>query len=248
MKYSVVGLLLILMYQAKAQQTEGVITYERAYHWTRIYSRLDFLSQEEKDRIKLTWGNDDVSKTKMKLLFSPDKSLYTYESDQGSSEDGMYSWRQNEYLIYRDFEKERKVELIEMLGKNYLIEDSLKAPRWKIMNQIKDINGYVCMLAVTEDTVKKHKVAAWFAHDLPISAGPERFFGLPGMIMELDINEGDFVITATKVEMRPVTGEIVLPRKLKGKKLDNYGYDALLWNHIKESMESHRNPYWSIPY
>jgi GLPGLI family protein len=248
MKYLLIILVLLIGLSTKAQQMEGVITYERAYHWSRIYSRLDFLSQEEKDRIKLTGGNNDVSKSKMKLLFTPTQSLYTYASDQGSSEDGTYSWRQDEYLIFRDFEKERKTEIIEMLGKHYLIEDTLQAPRWKVMNQIKDINGYVCMLATTVDTVKKHKVAAWFAHDLPVSTGPERIFGLPGMIMELDINDGDFVITAIKVELKPVGGDLVLPKKLKGKKLDNRGYDTLLWTHIKQSMEAHRNPYWSIPY
>ena len=107
---------------------------------------MDFLNQEEKDRIKMTWGDkDEGSKTKMKLVFTPTRSLYTYLDDQGVSEDGRYSWRQQEYLVSRDFEQEKKTELLEMLGKTYLLEDSLKAPKWKIMNQIKDVNGHVCI-------------------------------------------------------------------------------------------------------
>jgi GLPGLI family protein len=233
---------------AMAQSTEGVVTYERVYHWSRIYSRLDYLSQEEKDRIKLTWGNDDESKTKMKLYFTPTLSKYTYESDQASSDDGRYSWRQRDFLIHRDFEKEKKTELIEMLGKTYIIEDSLTAPRWKVLNQIKDVNGHVCMLAVTEDTIKKQQIKAWFAHDIPVPAGPEQYFGLPGLIMELEINDGDVVVTTTKVEMKPVGEEINLPKKMKGKKLTYKGYRELLHTHIMDSIKSHRNPYWSIPY
>lgn len=232
---------------ASSQKMEGVVSYEQVYHWAKIYARLDFLSQEQKDREMLTWGSKDESKTRMKMYFTPTQSNYTYDEDQGD-EDRRYSWRKQEYVIFRDFEKETKTEIIEMLGKTYLIEDSLKAPKWKVMNQIKDINGHVCMLAVTEDTIKRQKIEAWFAHDLPVSAGPGQYFGLPGLIMELDVNKGDLVITATKVEMKPVGEEINLPKKMKGKKLTSKEYDRLLWTHIRDSMVAHRNPYWSMPY
>lgn len=248
MKYLLTLFICIFYTNAHAQEMEGVVTYERVYHWSKIYSRLDYLSQEEKDRIKLTWGNDDENKTKMKLVFTPTQSKYTYESDQASSDDGRYSWRQREFQIYRNFDKEQKTELLEMLGKTYLVDDSLTAPRWKVMNQIKDVNGHVCMLAVTEDTIKKQKVSAWFAHDIPVSAGPEQYYGLPGLIMELDINEGDVVVTATRVELKKVGEEINLPKKMKGKKITNAEYRSLLSNHISDSMKSRRNPYWSMPY
>ena len=71
MKYLLTLFICIFYTNAHAQEMEGVVTYERVYHWSKIYSRLDYLSQEEKDRIKLTWGNDDENKTKMKLVFSP---------------------------------------------------------------------------------------------------------------------------------------------------------------------------------
>lgn len=243
-----VVIFVLLSLPASAQEMEGVVTYEKVYHWAKIYARMDFMSQEEKDRIKLTWGNDDENKTKMKLAFTPDRSKYTYDSEQATSDDGRYSWRQREFVIYRDFQKEKITEIIEMLGKTYVIEDSLKAPKWKVMNKIKDINGHVCMLAVAEDTIKKQKIEAWFAHDLPISAGPEMYFGLPGLIMELDVNEGDMVVTAIKVEMKPVGEEVDLPKKIRGKKITAREYDQLLWTHFRDSMVAHRNPYWSMPY
>lgn len=251
MKSILTSFALLLFTAALAQEKEaGVITYEKEVHWARIYAKMDFLSQEEKDRIKLTWGSDDEgNKTKMKLTFTPDRSKYTYDSEQATSDDGRYSYRQDEYLIFRDFEKERKTEIIEMLGKTYVIEDSLKAPKWKVMNQIKDIDGHVCMLAVTDDTVKRMKVSAWFSQDLALPIGPGQYFGLPGAIMELSMNDGDVVITAIKVEMKPVEKEAVeLPKKMRGKKLDNVAYDNLLWNHMRDSMTAHRSPYWSMPY
>jgi GLPGLI family protein len=191
--------------------------------------------------------SDDDWKEKMKLVFSPTKSLYTYLNDQGESEDGTWAWRNDELIITRDFEKEKKTEVIEMLGKTYIVDDSLHTPKWKVMNQIKDVAGYICMKAVTEDTVKKQKITAWFAGDIPVSAGPERYFGLPGVILELDINEGDVVITATKVEFKKLDKELIMP-KTKGKKIKDADYDALLRNHLKDSIKSQRNPYWAIRY
>ena len=38
----------------------------------------------------------------------------------------------SEYTIFRDFAKEQKTEIEEFSGKVYIIEDSLKAPVWKV--------------------------------------------------------------------------------------------------------------------
>ena len=240
-------LLMLLTLPTLAQDLEGVVSYNQVYNYAKIYARLDYLSQEEKDRVKLTWGNDNEDKTKMTLFFTPTQSKYTYDENQ-EEEDRRYSWRKREYLIFRDFEQETKTEIIEMLGKTYVIEDSLRIPKWKVMNKIKEIAGQLCMLAVTEDTIKNQKIEAWFAHDLPVPAGPGQYFGLPGLIMELDINEGDVVITAQKVEMKPIVEEIKLPKKIKGKKLTTKEYDELIWSYIRDSMTAHRNPFWSMPY
>jgi len=228
-------------------KNQGVVTYERVTKWSKLYARLTFLSQEEKDRIANTWKNDDEAKEKMKLVFSPDRSLYTYLSEQGESEDGQWAWRNSEFKVYRDFAAERALEIHEMLGRSYVLDDSLPQPKWKVLNQLKDIAGYVCMKAETFDPVKNQKVVAWFAGDLANPAGPERSFGLPGLIMELDINDGDVVITATGVVFKDVAKELAYP-KLKGRKIKNADYDKLLSDHIRDSMKAYRNPYWAIRY
>lgn len=249
MRSAVITLLLSLaiFFTGKAQKMEGEITYEKVYHWTKIYSRLSYLSTEEKDRMKMTWGKDDEYKQDMKLFFNEQRSYYTYSKTQESNESG-YSWNEKEYKVYRDIENEKRTDIIEMLGKIYIIEDSVRAPKWKVMNKIKEINGYMCMMAVTEDTIKGQQITAWFADNLPVSIGPEMYGGLPGMILELDINEGDIVITAKKVEMKAITEDINLPKKLKGKKITEPQYNTLVSVHIKDSIKAHRNPFWAMPY
>lgn len=230
-----------------AQQLEGEITYERVYYWTKINSRLSFLSNEEKDRMKQTWGKNDEYKQKMTLYFNEKQSYYGFpkviENEHG------WSWSEADYKIYRNFEKETRTDIVGMLGKTYVIEDSLKAPSWKVMNKIKEVAGRMCMMAVTEDTIKDQKITAWFANDLPVSGGPEMYTGLPGMILELDINDGDIVISAIDIKMKPVAAEdINLPKKVKGRKINNKQYQEMVAVHIRDSIKARRNPFWSMPY
>ena len=240
--------LCLLTTASVAQKTEGVVTYVRKEYWLKITNRLTFLSQEQKDRMAQTWKNwaENNKGVKMKLAFSPSESLYTRNSDE--PEEGGYSWRSSEFNLYRNFEKDKKIDVIEMLGKTYIIDDSLHTPVWKIGNQIKEVAGYICMKAETEDPVKKQKITAWFAQDIPVSAGPERVNGLPGLILELDVNDGDVVIEAVGVAFRPLTPDDLKLPKLKGKKINDTAYNTLIRQHIAEQMTAHQNPYWEIRY
>ena len=239
-------LFLTSLYDSKAQGVEGIVTYERAQYYTKIIGKLTFLSQEEKDRAKLTWGSDDGWKQKMILHFNDKESKY--EVLKEDSEDG-WSGRPEDFLIYRNYDTNKKVDFETVSGKTYLLEDSIITPKWQVMNKIKEIKGYLCMMAVSKDPVKNQTITAWFANDIASQSGPEKFFGLPGLILELDINDGDVVITADKVELKPVSPEVfALPKKMKGKKVNQVQYDAMLSDLINTSIKGRRNPYWSIRY
>ncbi|MFT4031062.1 MAG: GLPGLI family protein [Siphonobacter sp.] len=246
-KLTIFFLAVLSIITSHAQQLEGIITYEYKQNYAKIIQRLPYLSQEEKDRVKMSWGNEE-GKQKMKLIFNPDESLYTYFSDQGQSEDGQWSWRQSDFLVERNFKNETITELHEMLGNTFVVQDSLHIPKWKILNQLKDIAGHVCMKAEMEEPAKKQKLIAWFADDIPVSIGPERSFGLPGAILELDVNDGDVVVTATTIEFKKLTNELALPKKMKGKKINEAGYNRVIQEHIKDSITAHRNPYWALRY
>ncbi|MVM35803.1 GLPGLI family protein [Spirosoma sp. HMF4905] len=226
-----------------AQKTEGVATYVRKEYWLKIANRLTFLSQEQKDREAQTWKNweEDNKGIKMKLAFNANESLYTYNSDE--PEEGGYSYRKSEFVLYNNFEKEHKTDIIEMLGKTYVIDDSLHAPVWKIGNQIKEVAGYICMKAETEDPIKKQKITAWFAQDIPVAAGPEMMNSLPGLILALDINDGDVTVEAISVTFRPLKSDDLKLPKLKGKKIDDEAYKAIIRQHIADRMTSRSSPY-----
>ncbi|NID10963.1 GLPGLI family protein [Fibrivirga algicola] len=234
--------------QAQANQTEGVVVYTRRTFWPKITARMTYLSQEQKDRAANTWKNEEGSKEKMKLSFTPNTSLYGYASESGESEDGRYTWRNRELAFFRDFANEKQVDIEEMLGKVYVIEDSLRIPSWKIGNQVREIAGHMCINATTTDPVKDQVLTAWFAQDIPVSAGPERICGLPGLILELDINNGDVIIETASITFKPVAADIKLPKIKKPKKLDEKGYESMLKTYIAEQIKEQQNPYWEIRY
>lgn len=238
---------LLVQQVATAQQPEGVITFERRQYWGKIISRLSYLSQEEKDRITNTWKNAEADKSRMTLYFSPTQSLYTYANQGEADEVGGYSNRKEDYVIYRNFDQNRQLDRIETLGKTYIVADSLRPPAWKILDQVKEVAGYLCMKAVTTDPIHDQTLVAWFAQDLPGMAGPERHFGLPGVILELNINEGELIIEATSVTLMSAGKKLIEP-KASGKRINNTTYTNLLKNHIALSTKAQRNPYWTIRY
>ena len=72
---------------------------------------------------------------------------------------------------------------------------------------------------------------------------------MPGLILEVDINDGAMVISADKLDLRPATAEeMALPKKLKGKKVDAAGYQEVIREHIEERKKNQEVWFWGIRY
>lgn len=245
MKVFLTSLLCLCFLYGSAQKVEGVITYNRKTDWISIASKLPHMSDEEIDRWKRTWGNNENKGTDYDLFLKDDKSLYTYkETDEVSD----YSWSNTKLLLIRDYDNKKMKDLREEMAITYLIEEDLPRTKWKILNEIKEIEGYLCMKAETTDTIKSQVIHAWFTDAIPCYGGPEGFSGLPGMILELDINDGDAVITATKVNLESEVDKLPIPRKMKGKKTSAAELNDQIRKYIAESIEGQKNPFWRVRY
>jgi GLPGLI family protein len=76
----------------------------------------------------------------------------------------------------------------ELENKLVLVKDIVPSIKWRILDSQKDILGYNCTKAVAE--FRGSKIFAWFADDIPISFGPWKFKGLPGLILEAGNTSG----------------------------------------------------------
>ena len=231
-----------------AQKMEGSIRYLVIHNFTKMYAAVDYLSKQTVDRLTYMYANNAEYKTYSKLFLNSTQTKYEDSEESAEQDDMGYSWRKDKYTITRNYEKNTMHDIIDMLGKTYNIEDTLCAPKWKILNDMKEIAGHVCMNAFWNDTLKKQKITGWYALDMPNGGGPERFFGLPGLILEVDINDGALLITADKIEKKKLTTELDLPKKIKGKKIKEIDYVGILRKHFEETRKAEQPPFWSIRY
>ncbi|HMW37882.1 MAG: GLPGLI family protein [Saprospiraceae bacterium] len=240
----IVYLFLLVPVLLKSQNTR--IQYERTVNWSKIVQSLSFMSKEEKDRMAMGWGRGKAVPDP--YILTIDSVQAVYEIDEDNLPRSEYYWRREKEIVHTQLISKKKLDYVEVLGKSFVFDEDLPKIKWKILNEIKEVAGYVCMKAETMDTVRNLKITAWFTHEIPISLGPENYYGLPGLILELSKNEDCAVITATKINLKNWNQPIKLPKKKKGKKTTSAKYNALISKHIKESIAAQRNPYWSIHY
>jgi GLPGLI family protein len=70
---------------------------------------------------------------------------------------------------------------------------------WKIGNETKKIGENNCKKATT--LFRGRKYTAWFAEGIPINKGPWKFYGLPGLIVEVYDDEYVLHIKASKISL-----------------------------------------------
>ena len=224
-------------------QQAGQIKYDRTTFYSKIIDELPYLSEEERDRQKLTWGKDEGWAHPYILQFSPEKTLYTYGERE---REYNFSWKQEEFLLIHDLQEDHIKHQRVVGGSLFVIEDKRPDYQWKIHNEIREVAGFICMKAEAIDSIKNQTIHAWFTTEIPVSSGPEGFAGLPGMILMLDVNNGTAIIEATEVIMDEVTFDE--PKKIKGKQIAYAEYQEVLQTYMERCIEGERNPYWRLRY
>ena len=231
-----------------AQNTEGIVSYTITHNWIKKIKPLNYLSKIKRESYEYRYANIAEWKVKKLLYFNESESRYI-DSDEKAENEGGYAWRTEKYDIRKKYGSKSQYDIIEMLGKVYLIEDSLPSMQWKIKNDIREIAGHICMNAIREDSLKRQKIEAWFALDIPVPAGPERNYGLPGLILMLDVNDGAMFIEANSVRFEKLKPEMMAyPKKLKAKKITEAEYIAIITKQINEQIKAEDYMYNGIPY
>ncbi|MFA5974522.1 MAG: GLPGLI family protein [Lentimicrobiaceae bacterium] len=248
---SIIALIVFLSFQTtelKAQKPEGTIRYLRTQNWAKMMASVDYISKQQRERSMYMWGTRSEWKTYTHLHLNASESKY--ENSEEEAEPGSEGWsnRKETFFMKRNFKDNTLYDGVTLLGKTYLIHDTIVPPKWKIMNDMKEVAGHICMNASLNDTLRKQNTIAWFALDMPVSAGPDRFFGLPGVILEVDVNNGALIMTADKIDLAPLTTELDVPAKIKGRKINMTEYIKLIEKQIKERKAAEEPWFWGISY
>lgn len=232
-------------YFINCQSVHGEVIYAQSNNWSKIASLMPYLNQEEKDRIQLSWGKSGGYTEKMKLLFNDSLSHYTYVRDD-KGEESNWSYKKLSYEIYRNYLDQTSFDRMDLLGKIYIVKDKIQKRKWKIVGEIKEVGGYVCMKAETYDTIKNQKIIAWFTDKILVPLGPAEFGGLPGLILEININDNASSIIAETINLDKIV-KINSP-KTKGKLISHEKYQGIVKTYIQDCIERRRNPFWDLRY
>ena len=142
----------------------------------------------------------------------------------------------------------------EMMGKDYLIKDKAEPFEWELSEETKKIGNYTAQKAsftkivdsrqfstgMTEmenvkDTIQ---VTVWFTPEIPVSHGPEYYFGLPGLILEVQ-NQGRTLI-CEKIELNPSAEPVVIERPSKGKEMTQAEFRVVEEEGMKQMMNRYQ--------
>ena len=111
-----------------------------------------------------------------------------------------------------------------------LFTEKFDTEKWQILNDTRKIDNYDCYKAIFKEEFltrngekTSREIVAWFAPSLPYSYGPKKFYGLPGLILEL--TEKNTTYLATKIELFEKEFVISFP---KGKTITKEEYDKKL--------------------
>lgn len=239
---------LFTLFTSNTDKLEGFIRYKRTENWVKKYAALDYISEKEKAKDAYVWGTRSEWSSYCEFYFDESKSKYFDSEEMVDPSMQAWSYKKPQYLIFRDFRNQHLEENIEILGKLYHINDTLIPQNWKILNDMKEVAGHICMNAEWMDTIKFQKVIAWFALDIPIPGGPEMFSGLPGLILEVEVNNGAMIITADKIELKNIQENFIHKKKLKGKNITKSQYNSIINEYIQDQKKVERPYFWGLRY
>ena len=69
----------------------------------------------------------------------------------------------------------------DLLGQEVFIKGKQSDIEWDITNETKKILDFECIKAISKN--KDYLITVWFTKDIPVSAGPSNFLGLPGLVL-----------------------------------------------------------------
>ena len=237
----VLGLMIALISistSAIAQMKEGKISYERKINMHRNLpdpQMKSMVPEFRTDKFELIF-NESVSLFRSVV---DDEAPDPFANAGGGGGGGMrMSFRMPTANTYTDLAKQMQYEERAFFEKEFLIIDSLKQYKWKLSEETKTIAKQLCKKATTMVTApqvrmrismgggnntdttantprapKETELVVWYAENIPVSFGPDNYSGLPGVIMEIDQDNGANVTTAVEVSAKYPKKELVAPTK-----------------------------------
>ena len=193
-----------------AQTKQGTITYER---------KIDVHRHMQDEQMKAMVPQFQTAN--YELLFKDSISVYKIvpKDDAPDPFDGggggahvviRFGGPGDDGVLYKNFNSSKQLQETSLEDKKYIVSDSIKQQGWKLADETQSILNHVCKKA-TMTTEHGSKVVAWYTEEIPLPAGPDRFSGLPGAVLMVDVDSASIVFTATQILPTADAKELKVP-------------------------------------
>ena len=225
MKVFLASFCLLYTLAGNTQVKEGKVIYERTMQMRAMANLPEgvTLPPSRKDNFELQFANNQSI---WQSIPNPDGDNNTITAP------GMVlRMAGNDDITYFNFTNSKRLDQREILEREFLVEDSVAKLSWKLTGETKNILGYVTrkatasrigsrmQMTMENGAMKREEVAdtsylvAWFTSDVTVPAGPGEWGGqLPGLILELSINNGRTVYSALEFSARVNASKIKEPK------------------------------------
>ncbi|MEO0038726.1 MAG: hypothetical protein RIQ59_1937 [Bacteroidota bacterium] len=242
--------LILLINVAKAQDFQGRAIYV-SKQLNNVVFHVEGMSEEKSKELNEKMSK--MFEKTFILNFNKIESIYQQEQKLQESGSGNVNFGTDiEGELYKNIQTKRYLKAEEFANKNYLISDTLKNYNWELKQETKKIGDYICYKAVSiikvtkkeleEYEAEKEKqtnnktsflnlekpeneiITVWYNPEIPVSQGPNKYWGLPGLIME--VNQKNLILLCSKVVLNPKNKKIIKAPK-KGRVISQNAYDLM---------------------
>ena len=206
---TIVSILLLASLAIQAAAREPVLDRAHMKCLYRYVYTFDTLKNELRDDLLILQIGKEVSKCYSYYTFQSDSLQRTPDGAKVWSElfrratekDGIYGdfphVRMSTY-VYKNYPTGQMTITDRISSQGYRYADSLHTQMWTIVDSTREVLGYTCQQATAD--FRGRRWTAWFATDIPVSDGPWKLGGLPGLILEAYDEGQQHIFTAVGLE------------------------------------------------
>jgi len=108
----------------------------------------------------------------------------SYSDVMNALEQCSYPSSAQNYALYKNYPQKGRLTYTDKLFKRFKYEETMETPVWTMEPGDTVIAGYPCKKARTR--FRNREWTAWFTLQIPVSDGPWKLYGLPGLILKAD--------------------------------------------------------------
>jgi len=227
--------LFVQCFSGVSQNISGEVIYAKNSNFEDIKNRLNNTGSDAQEKAFLEKLNNELKDVRYILTFSENESHYTKIKSLSNDSDKSTLSKLNlgsfKGEFYFNFNIKEAIHKKEFLGETLLVESPLN-PNWLLLKEKKNILGYECLKAHLKihykdinNNPKESLITAWYAPELNIPFGPEKYNSLPGLILELE--DGNSKIVAKELKLfdkgekrkikKPAGGQKITENELEDK-------------------------------